>query len=101
MNNMSIYAVKLYKLNGIQWVFDDPTNNIYSFLMTKPAEGSKQAAFDTYRNRTRQLVFCEDYGIKPSDVWYLATSRDSYYKERRRMRWNDTARLCLTPLFEK
>ena len=53
------------------------------------------------RNRTRQLVFCEYYGIKPSDVWYLATSRDSYYKERRRMRWNDTARLCLTPLFEK
>ena len=29
MNNMSIYAVKLYKLNGMQWVFDDPTNNIY------------------------------------------------------------------------
>ena len=53
------------------------------------------------RNRTRQLVFCEDYGIKPSDVWYLATSRDSYYEERRRMRWNDTARLCITPLFDK
>ena len=29
MNNMSIYAVKLYKLNGMQWVFDDPHNEIY------------------------------------------------------------------------
>lgn len=53
------------------------------------------------KNRTKQIEFCDDYGIKPSDVWYLATSRDSYYEERRRMRWNDTARLCLTPLFEK
>ena len=53
------------------------------------------------RNRTKQIEFCDDYDIKPSDVWYLATSRDSYYEERRRMRWNDTARLCLTPLFEK
>ena len=47
------------------------------------------------------LCFVKTMNIKPSDVWYLATSRDSYYKERRRMRWNDTIRLCLTPLFEK
>lgn len=26
---MSIYSVRLYKLNGIQWVFDDPTKGIY------------------------------------------------------------------------
>ena len=26
---MSIYSVKLYKLNELQWVFDDPDKNIY------------------------------------------------------------------------
>ena len=26
---MSIYSVKLYKLNELQWVFDDPAKNIY------------------------------------------------------------------------
>jgi len=26
---MSIYTVKLYKLNGVQWVFDDPAKQIY------------------------------------------------------------------------
>ena len=26
---MSIYSVKLYKLNGLQWVFDDPAKDIY------------------------------------------------------------------------
>jgi len=26
--SMTIYAVKLYKLNNIQWVFDDPERNI-------------------------------------------------------------------------
>jgi len=26
---MSIYSVKLYKLNDLQWVFDDPAKDIY------------------------------------------------------------------------
>ena len=28
--SMTIYAVKLYKLNNIQWVFDDPAKDIYA-----------------------------------------------------------------------
>lgn len=51
--------------------------------------------------RKKQIEICQEFDLKPSDVFYLATTRDSYYEERRRMRWNDTARLCLTPLFDK
>ena len=35
-----------------------------------------------------------------SDCFFLATSRDPYYKKRRRAKDNKIARLCLTPLAE-
>jgi len=41
---------------------------------------------------------CEKYDFKPSDCYFLATTKDPYYEERRRMRWNDNARICITPL---
>ena len=53
------------------------------------------------RNREKQIKICNEYGFKPSDCFFLATTRDPYYSERRRMRWNDNARICITPLLEK
>ena len=53
------------------------------------------------RNREKQIKICNEYGFKPSDCFFLATTRDPYYLERRRMRWNDNARICITPLLEK
>ena len=53
------------------------------------------------RNRENQIKICNEYGFKPSDCFFLATTRDPYYSERRRMRWNDNARICITPLLEK
>ena len=55
--------------------------------------------WNTYNGR--QLEICKEYGFKPSSVYYLATTKDEYYKKRRRMKWNDDARICLTPLFEE
>ena len=52
------------------------------------------------RYRDKQLQICEQYNFIPSDVFYLATTYDRYYMRQRRMKWNDTARICLTPLFE-
>ena len=54
---------------------------------------------DKYKHIQHQL--CEEYNFTPSDVFYLATTHDRYYTRRRRMRWNDSARICLTPLFEE
>ena len=53
------------------------------------------------RNREKQIKICNEYGFKPSDCFFLATTKDLYYKERRRMRWNNDARICITSLLEK
>ena len=50
--------------------------------------------------KDKQLAICREYNFIPSDCFYLATTHDRYYTRRRRMRWNDSARICLTPLFE-
>ena len=62
----------------------------------------KKFAVDEMWNRYRdkQLKICKEYSFHPSDVFYLATTRDPYYKRRRRMKWNDHARICITPLFD-
>lgn len=52
------------------------------------------------RHHERQLEICREYDFTPSSVFYLATTSDRYYTRRRRMRWNDSARICLTPLFK-
>ena len=58
---------------------------------------------DTMWNRHRdlQIAICENYEFEPSDCFFLATTKDPYYKRRRRMKWNDNARICITPLFDK
>lgn len=55
--------------------------------------------WNTYKDR--QTEICNEYGFKPSSVFYIATTKDLYYNKRRRMRWNDDARICLTPLFSE
>ena len=50
--------------------------------------------------KEKQFDICKEYDFMPSDCFYLATTHDRYYTRRRRMRWNDSARICLTPLFE-
>jgi len=49
--------------------------------------------------RSKQIKICDEYGFEPSDCFFLATTRDPYYTRRRRMKWNDTARICITSLF--
>lgn len=53
------------------------------------------------RHHKKQYEICEEYGFKPSDCFFLATTKDEYYKKRRRMKWNDDARICITPLFDE
>lgn len=50
------------------------------------------------RHREQQIKICNEYNFKPSDCFFLATTRDSFYRRRRRMKWNDTARICITSL---
>jgi len=52
------------------------------------------------RYREKQLEICKQYNFKPSDCFFLATTKDPYYAKRRRMKWNDDARICITPLFD-
>jgi len=49
-------------------------------------------------HKDKQLELCDEYNLIPSDCFFLANSSDEYYKRRRRMKFNDSARLCLTPL---
>lgn len=46
-----------------------------------------------------QSKICEMLNVTPSDCFYLATSKDKYWARRRRVESDDTARLCITPLF--
>ena len=52
------------------------------------------------RHREEQIWICENYEFKPSSCFFLATTRDNYFRRRRRMKWNDNARICLTSLFD-
>jgi len=56
-------------------------------------------AIDSMFNKYRkmQLDVCTKYDLTPSDVFYLATTKDKYYIRRRR--GGNLARICLTPLF--
>ena len=51
-------------------------------------------------HRAWQLAMCKEYSLIPSDCFFLATTKDNYYRRRRRMKWNDDARICITPLIE-
>ena len=52
------------------------------------------------RYMEEQHMICHKYGFEPSDCFFLATTKDSYYTRRRRMKWNDDARICITSLFD-
>ena len=52
------------------------------------------------RYRDKQLQICNLLDVTPADCFYIATTRDPFYQRRRRMQWNDTARLCLTSFFD-
>ena len=77
-------SVECWNYNGVQL--------ISQIIGVIPVDGMWK------KYRDRQLEICEQYDLKPSDCYFLATSKDPYYKERRRMRWNDDARICITPL---
>ena len=57
---------------------------------------SVDSMYNKYRKK--QLDVCKEYEFTPSDVFYLATTKDRYYTRRRRV--GDVARICLTSLFE-
>ena len=77
-------SVECWSYNGVQL--------ISQIINVIPVDGMWK------KYRERQLEICEQYDFKPSDCYFLATTKDPYYKERRRMRWNDNARICITPL---
>ena len=53
------------------------------------------------KHKQEQEQICKQHGLNPADCFYLATTRDPQYKGYRRMRWNDTARICITSFFAK
>jgi hypothetical protein len=52
-------------------------------------------------HRAEQLKICEEHNFIPSDCYFLATTRDKYYRRRRRMKHNNDARICITTLFDE
>ena len=51
------------------------------------------------RMHVLQKQICDQYNIMPSDTYFLATSTDEKYHERRRL--GNVARLCITEMFSK
>ena len=51
------------------------------------------------RYKDKQIEICTDHELTPSDTFFIATTKDSYYKRLRRKK--DKARICLTPLLEE
>ena len=77
-------SVECWNYNGVQL--------ISQIIGVIPVDGMWK------KYREKQLEVCKEYDLTPSDCYFLATTKDPYYKERRRMRWNDNARICITPL---
>ena len=77
-------SVECWNYNGVQL--------ISQIIGVIPVDGMWK------KYREKQLEVCKEYDLTPSDCYFLATTKDLYYKERRRMRWNDNARICITPL---
>ena len=50
--------------------------------------------------KEKQKEMCNDYGLEPSDCFFLATTKDKYYRRRRRMKNDENARICITPLLD-
>ena len=53
------------------------------------------------KHREKQIDICNDYGFNPSDCFLLATTKDKYYRRRRRMRDNENARISIPLLFDE
>ena len=53
------------------------------------------------KHKQEQDQICKQHNLKPADCFYLANTRNAQYKDYRLMRWNDTARICITSLFDK
>ena len=77
-------SVECWNYNGVQL--------ISQIIGVIPVDGMWK------KYREKQLEVCKEYDLTPSDCYFLATTKDPYHKERRRMRWNDNARICITPL---
>ena len=77
-------SVECWSYNGVQL--------ISQIINVIPVDGMWK------KYRKRQLEICEQFDFTPSDCYFLATTKDPYYEERRRMKWNDDARICITPL---
>ena len=77
-------SVECWNYNGVQL--------ISQIIGVIPVDGMWK------KYREKQLEVCKEYDLTPSDCYFLATTKDPYYKERRRMKWNDNARICITPL---
>ena len=77
-------SVECWSYNGVQL--------ISQIINVIPVDGMWK------KYRKKQLEICGQYNFQPSDCYFLATTKDPYYEERRRMKWNNDARICITPL---
>ena len=77
-------SVECWNYNGVQL--------ISQIIGVIPVDGMWK------KYREKQLEVCKEYDLTPSDCYFLATTKDPYYKERRRIKGNDDARICITPL---
>ena len=50
--------------------------------------------------KEKQNEICNDYNLKASDCFFLASTKDKYYRRRRRMKNDENDRICITPLLD-
>ena len=53
------------------------------------------------KHKEKQIEICNDYNFTVSDCFFLATTKDPFYRRRRRMKADDTARVCTSVLFKQ
>lgn len=93
-----VYTKKPHKTLHLLKQFE---NWNYASVKTMDLIMSNYTVDEMWNNfKEKQNEICNDYNLKASDCFFLATTKDKYYRRRRRMKNDENARICITPLLD-
>jgi len=72
----TINAVKLYKLNDLQWVFDDPSKNIWQEAFVNGADTLIDIIIGKYSSNNNYVLLFSDKPFQDSVKIYLNRHQD-------------------------
>jgi len=93
-----VYTKKPHKTLHLLKQFE---NWNYASVKTMDLIMSNYTVDEMWNNfKEKQNEICNDYNLKASDCFFLASTKDKYYRRRRRMKNDENARICITPLMD-